>query len=578
MNADGHVKQDLVTEYDFPKCDTSKTICIEVILTELGQALGEFQSDIQWIDPNDGTLIETNNIEPDADKHKRVIIIQFEAKLNPHKGEIEWCWLLPKFRETEMEKGKELSRAQHQSLGYFRIKTATSAGTFTMGQYSSLGRHLRKLQYLLGKMPAELRSQNLLPTCSLESPQCENCPSKPNCIPDAGNDSTDNKTGSARTIGDVLRGIVTDAKNVLGTTCWDEMEAGLGPRYGGLTSALAALTIGLRTQTDETSKFIPYEKLSAGEKYALSFALAKAQIPGEFPPVIFMEEPETALSPSAVAILIRNMQAIPTGEAPQVFISSHSESVLRCFSPDDVFIMGKGYIPKKLQTVIENKGTGGKGPFHRPEHLMMPGGPGALFADKILMVEGANDTIVSGHLDRLAANNTARSRGEHISFSAQGWCILKADNASEIPNCVEILQSLGKKVAALFDGDGTGKEYANRTKDLCPTFSYASNQYKDPTIEDALLAGFPLEERTNILKEYLSYPECTTCQKNKDKCWTNKGVDCPRGDRDDRKQQIQILCIKHYEENRSYPKAFETLLKKIESVNAGEVHELHIDV
>jgi len=150
------------------------------------------------------------------------------------------------------------------------------------------------------------------------------------------------------------------------------MSASLGPRYGGQRSNLAALTLGLRTDVkNEKPGFIPFERLSSGEKYAFSFSLARAQVPGDRPPVILMEEPETALYPSAVAMLIGDLHATPTGDAPQVLISSHSESVLRCFSTDNVFVMSLDRDPINLHTVIKNIDTDGE-ILQRLEYLMMP--------------------------------------------------------------------------------------------------------------------------------------------------------------------------------------------------------------
>jgi len=46
MNVEGRTNQSLISEYDFPACNTSKKICIEIVLTDIGQALSEFESDI----------------------------------------------------------------------------------------------------------------------------------------------------------------------------------------------------------------------------------------------------------------------------------------------------------------------------------------------------------------------------------------------------------------------------------------------------------------------------------------------------------------------------------------------------
>ena len=220
-------------------------------LTDLGQARGEFPSDIQWIDPTDGLLVEEKQIEPDVKSHQEAVIVALEALLDQRSGAIEWRWLLPKFPATSIENAKELSRSQHQSLGYFRIRPAISAGAFTLGQYSALGRHLRKLQYRLGKLPTDLSGQTTLPTCSLDEPQCSTCSKRPDCIPDMEEEALPSIGNSLPTIGTVLNEIVTGARKVLSSSEWTEMLPSLGPRYGGLSSALAALTIGLRPIADK---------------------------------------------------------------------------------------------------------------------------------------------------------------------------------------------------------------------------------------------------------------------------------------------------------------------------------------
>jgi len=432
MNVEGRSNQSLISEYDFPCCDTTKTICIEVTLVNLGQALGEFEWDIQWIDPKDGMPIEAKNIELDTGKHRRAVVVRFEAGLDPEDGEIKWRWFLPKFPETELEEAKELSKAQHASLGYFRIKPAVTVGAFTLGQYSALGRHLRKLQYRLGKLPESLRSESQLPKCSLENLQCDSCPYRSDCIPTIEeNGLSSSKPDNVRTIGYILGRIISGARKVLGSHGWNKMNVGLGPRYGGIDSSLAALTLGLRTSANNKPKpkFIPFQRLSAGEKYALSFALARTQVPGEQPPVILMEEPETALYPSAIATFLGDIQAIPIGEAPQIITSSHSESVLRCFSKEDVFVIGEDRQPRRLKAVTESFESA-EGPLIKIEYLIMPGGPSALFADKVLIVEGAQDAIVTGYLDRLAAKMSAVKGSTYLSFSSLGWCIFETSKAT----------------------------------------------------------------------------------------------------------------------------------------------------
>lgn len=573
LNTENRSNQSLITEYDFPNCDTTKPIYIEVSLIDLGEIRGEFASDIQWIDPADGILVEEKGILPDNNCHREAVIVALDAFLDERSGAIEWRWLLPKFPATSIESAKELSRSQHQALGYFRVRPTISAGTFTFGHYSVLGRHLKKLQYRLGKLPKCLKGQIDLPTCTLSDPQCSTCSSISDCMPDSEDNVPPSRQDSLPTIGTVLNEIVSNARKMLNSSEWTDMQPGLGPRYGGLSSALAALTLGLRHNSEVHQAFIPFDRLSAGEKYALSFSLAKAQIPGERPPVIVMEEPETALYPSAISTLLREVQAIPSGKEPQVIVSSHSEAVLRCFIPDDIFIIKKGHDPKKLMDIVCGiKPSGGH--FQKPEYLIMPGGPSVLFADKVLVMEGARDVIIAGHLDRLAAKCAAVCTGPHVSFTMKGWCVFHATGADQIMDCIRVFNALGKKTSAVFDGDDTGQKYAEQVKDICPTFVYSSCHYKEPALEEVLLAGIPFDDAKQILKEF---DNCSSCPHGTPKtCWTIRGK-CPKGDKDDRKILLQTLCLEVYEQKGLFPPAFKNLLQQIDLATPGKVYNLNAD-
>jgi energy-coupling factor transporter ATP-binding protein EcfA2 len=577
LNPDGRSNQALISEYEFHDCNTQNTLSIEVTLTQIDQVLADFESDIQWIDPSDGILVEEKGTGLDSKKHQRALVVRFEAALDGVTGAIEWNWLLPKFPATSVEPRKELGKSQHQALGYYRIRPSVSAGAFTLGRYSPLGRQLRKLDYRLGRLPAILRGESTPPKCSLVNPDCGNCEDKAACLP--GTETAEEKESSQPTLGAFLAGVAARAQTLIGAESWSEMVPALGPRYGGLSSSLAGLTMGVRPKR-YANEFIPFERLSDGEKYALSFALARSQIPGDLTPVIVMEEPETALYPSGVAALIRDIQATPTGEAPQVFLSSHSESVLRCALPGDVFVVSGAHAVRNLQGVLETTGSKSKDPLSRAEYLLMPGGPSVLLAEKVLVVEGAGDAIVSGYLDRLAATNASRASGEHMSFASQGWCVFPANNAGAIPDVVRVLLSLGKRVAGLFDADDSGKRGAEKTAGVCPTFVYKSATWNQPCIEEALLAGLGNAGQRKVISEFHDPAPCQACSlrtAQKGQCWS-VGLKCDMADgKDERKSRLQVLCLEEYEETGGFPKAFQELVRVIETAIPGVVSELDAD-
>jgi hypothetical protein len=318
----------------------------------------------------------------------------------------------------------------------------------------------------------------------------------------------------------------------------------------------------LRHNSDLNQAFIPFDRLSAGEKYALSFALAKAQIPGERPPVIIMEEPETALYPSAISVLLRDVQSIPSGKEPQVIVSSHSEAVLRCFIPDDIFIIEKGHSPQKLMDAVRNINPS-KGHFQKPEYLIMPGGPSVLFADKVLVMEGARDIIISGHLDRIAAKYAAVSACPHISFAMKGWCVFHAFGADQIMDCIRMFQTLGKKTAAVFDGDDTGRKYRKKSKisvqPSCIVPAITSNRRLRRHYWQACRPMMQNKSSLSLTIVRMS-PWCTK------KSMLDNGGKCPKGSKDDRKNLLQNLCLEAYEKQNLFPSAFKNLLQQIDQL------------
>lgn len=575
MNADGRSNQALVTEYDFPNCDTKKNMCIEIILTDIGSSLSLFESYIQWIDPEDGEPIEKKGEEIDKNKHQRAVVIRFEAKIDPDDGEMSWKWFLPKFPETELEQMDELNKLRHQAFGYFRIRPVIAGGAFTLSQYSGLGRYLKKLQYRLGKLPEKLKSEMKLPECLLGNLHCEDCSERTNCKP------SDEIGENSKTIGQQLQGIIFKAKKILGTNTWNTMDANLGPRYGGLNSSLSALTLGLLTDTDNGKKFLPFERFSTGEKYALSFALARAQVFGKDTPIIVMEEPETALYPSAIATILSDLQFASNSELPQIIITSHSETVLRQVLPEDIFIMGNNRHPNLLKKVIDKniQKQVDHERFLGIEYFLMSGESSVFFADKVLIVEGQQDVVLLKELERLCSNNINQDSQKHISFSSQGWCIFHTNGADHAENSIKVLSDLGKKVSVLFDGDVKGLENAEKTKSLCSTFVYKSSKEKEPRLEEAFLLGLLPQDQSDILGEYYSGQSCLSCSKRKGKnCWQEKGGnDCYLGNRDERKRCIQKLCIKKYSGKKLFPPAFKLLLEQIDIFEKGNIHEILVD-
>lgn len=568
VNSENRSNRALISEYDFPFCDTDKKIEIEVILTEPETNLGIFEGAFEFYDENKQELF-TDLDDKDESKYKRAIRIKFEASLNHDDGEIEWCWILPKFIETDDIKAEELTRKQHEAIGYFRINPAISAGAFTLNQYSALGRRLRKLKYRLGKIPDRLKPDLKLPQCNFKDQCCDDCPQKKDCQPNQ-EESTETET-----IGEYLGNILSHAEGMLGENSWGNMKSGLGPRYGGLKSSLAAITLGLLPQKGKDQKFIPFERLSAGEKYALSFSLAITQIPNTSLPIVIMEEPETALYPAAIGQMISKLQSFSSDDMPQIIITSHSEAVIRCFAIEHIFSLNIQKDIKPLSGCLT-------GEIKRMdfEYLIMPGRTSALFAEKIIVAEGAMDAIVSGELNRLAGLiSSSDSDKSTESFATKKWTFFDAGSAEHVKKKADALGKLGKRVVLLYDGDTKGVVAAESSKSYYPTFIYKHQTETEPTLELALLYGLDQPKQANAIRAFQSFQECTNCTAYKDdiyNCLKKNGCSLSNS-KNELKEKLNYSCLDEYKKAKTFPPAFKSLLDQIDSAQAGNVIELEIE-
>ncbi|MEN6426176.1 MAG: AAA family ATPase [Phycisphaerales bacterium] len=560
LNWEGRTNRGLVSEYDFPWCDTTKTITIRVTLTDIGPVRGEFQDVIQFIDRKTGELIDETGVVPLEDQHEQAVIIEFEAKRYTEDGEIHERWLLPKFKSTEYEHERELSRKQHQAISYFRIRPLVSGGAFTLGEYSALGRHLRKLNYALGNLPDKLRPTQRLPECRLHDLHCEDCTQESCKSKVVGSEGE----AQVESLGTVIARVASRAQSMLGDDAWPAMGSSLGPRYGGIRASLAAITLGLRPLMAQGEEFIPFERLSSGEKYAMSFALATQQLPGSASPIIIMEEPETSLYPCAVGKIMDHLHRI---NSPQVIITSHSESVIRRFGLKHILRIDSQRKIKRIDTIASDAAT-----LWELEKLVMPGWTSALFVDKILVLEGGGDAFTSGALDRLAGLTQE-------SFASKGWTVFSANSANKVPGTVKAMKRLNIKVAALLDADDTGREVAEQTKDECPVFTYERPSGDSMTLELVLFNGLDKSAQRRAAVKFQKYAECTHCIRKTDirNCVSKTGCGVPGSiDKQVLKSELRDSCLQEYVETKTFPPAFVNLISKLDDAHAGTIHELPI--
>ena len=210
--------------------------------------------------------------------------------------------------------------------------------------------------------------------------------------------------------------------------------------------------------------------------------------------------------------------------------------------------------------------------------LIMPGRTSALFAEKIIIAEGAMESIVSGELDRLSGMISS-SKTKMESFADKKWCFFDAGGVPHVKEKANALNKLGKRVVLLYDGDTDGLEAAGSSKGDYPTFIYKHQTETEPTLELALLYGLDYAKQTNAIKAFQSFPECQSCtayQAKINNCLKKNG--CPLPDKpSELKAKLAYFCLDEYKKAKNFPPAFKSLLEQIDSAEPGKVIELKIE-
>lgn len=557
LNVENRYNPNLITDFDFHQCDLTREIQIEVIVTDLGSVLkSHFPSHIQWFDTSkDWEEAET----ADGAGCAEGLLIRFVAEREDSTGAIRSRWILPKFAVSELEEETEMSRSQHEAIDYFRISPRISAGTFALGDNSPLGRYLRKAGYAMGRLAAGPDSYS---NCDLN---CGTCSRKEACVSPVAQGGTDVSLGKN------LSDIAMRAMQFLGDNA--ALSAGLGDQRGATKARLSATTLGLRTDLpDGNAGFIPYGQFSSGEKYAFAFALATQNLPERSKPIVVVEEPETALYPAAVG---RILAVLRQQDSPQVFVTSHSETVMRHFDLASILVVGRDRRVRRLGEVIASAGVK-PGVEQGFTSLVMPGQGSALLSDRVLLVEGLGDALTSGELDRISA--VANLPGGFLA--ARGWIALTSHGAGKAVQYAKVLQSLNIQVRALFDGDLAGTREASNAKDDIPVFVYSSSQVSNPRLEEALFYGLESSAQDSVLAEFKTQGWYSACSHKSSSgvCWQTCRKDETLGKNPNPcKESIRDNCIRQYQITRSFPPAFSGLAELLDAAQIGKVVELPID-
>ena len=101
----------------------------------------------------------------------------------------------------------------------------------------------------------------------------------------------------------------------------------------------------------------------------------------------------------------------------------------------------------------------------------------------------------------------------------------------------------------------------------------------DVELEQALLYGLDANLHDQIIGSFQAYDKCSSCPDKtivnclSQNCLISKNK-YPKEEQ--RKSDFQKICLKKYQETKTFPPAFKSLLEQIDSAKPGDVIELEI--
>ncbi len=584
LDSDGRANQWLITEYDFPYCDTSRQIAIEASLVGLGDNIPEFESDIEWVQRDTGQLADSIEV-PDDEKHLRCVRVQFRAWYDSEMGRMEWCWILPKHPVTPSEEPKKLTRKQHNLINFYRVRAHTTPTDYTLGKYSRFGKQVRRFGYRPGRFPEMVIGKQIMGKCSAAASECTTCLEREACSQWKGkaNANRDSEE-TANPFGGFMRELNSDARHILGNYDHNDCDLSVGPRFGTREDYLRGVTLGYRS-TENADGFIPFGRLSSGEQYALSYAIGASSVRGSQPGMLIMDEPETSLHPAAISSLMTRLQSPSSEDRPQVFVSSHSESVIKCFGLQHVTLLRSDDNQIKAND-FDSITAESKLAAKHFSFVMAPGGASAFFADKVIVVEGPLEALTFGRLDRMVAQMPRETGDAPKTLAATGWTVFATGGTGSLGEVAAALSALGKKVVILMDSDA--QDEIDKLALGYPVVTYKDKgmQYDTNTLalEEALLLGLPREKQNFVISE-LCHPNarrnCGIRSKCADsRCWrfVKSGSKCPaKQSASEIKSDVIDQCISVYEEQMKVPPAFDQLVDSLDKIAPGRPTYLIVD-
>ncbi len=252
---------------------------------------------------------------------------------------------------------------------------------------------------------------------------------------------------------------------------------------GGLSDRELLQALSLALRHDEMLA-LPVSRQGRGlQRIALVAFLLVLAGRGENRPIAAFEEPEEALEPFRVCLLTHHLRDVASSGG-QVFVSSHSPEVLRCFQPDEIVLLSP---PGSATRLVElRKRLGPPTKFHLERHMDGPVA-NALFSPVAFLVDGPSERgAIPVFWDQLAAT------GGVLSAETLGVQIVNCEGVTSMPGIAEVLAASGKVVIALMDRDPGDERARDRERIKQWARSWILHQTRTVDLEGILAYELPL--------------------------------------------------------------------------------------
>lgn len=251
---------------------------------------------------------------------------------------------------------------------------------------------------------------------------------------------------------------------------------------GSVSDRMLLQTLSLALRQD-AELALPVNRLGRGVQRVTLVALLLALAARRTTPAIAaFEEPEEALEPFRVRMLGKQLRAL--GDAGgQIFVTSHSPDVLRCFRPDEVVLLEPPGTEPRLVELRRRLTPAMRMCVQRQADTVGR----AMFSPAALLVDGPSDqAVVEVFWDYLA--------GRQLLPSSEilGVQPVACEGTGPMPGIARTLVGLGKVVIALFDRDADPDRQRDRADTAAEVRSTILHRSATRDLEGLLAVELPL--------------------------------------------------------------------------------------